>query len=246
MLLPPLLWIGGMIFLVAFVVMLVILLKKRETLKEQKRKKLITIFLLSAGVALAVTLGINAIFYGWFGVPYPGESLDSSLKLAIVIGGGILILDGLDRAWDFFEHSVLEKEDSEKEVTSKESTTRKETPKKGPFRFIGKPMPFKVIPKQDSPKESYRSPHAEPKEISHSEFSKADYAARATDILNTELIRRGWDIVGDVAGTTVHQVKDYPDHVEVHGSVAERDGTFHGFVVSISKGGEAKYVSITD
>lgn len=93
--------------------MTAILLTKRKQLAEKKRKKLVTIFLLSAGVALATTLGINAIFYGLSGVPYPGESLDSSLKLAILIGGGVLVLDAVDRAWDFYEEKVLERQSTE-------------------------------------------------------------------------------------------------------------------------------------
>jgi hypothetical protein len=112
----------------------------------------------SVAIATAAFFGINALYYGITLQPYPGESLDTSLRAGIVFGATFLI-------W-FAVKSVLDEFDKFFESTEENGVKSKAEPEQlhKRNRFHGDPMPFRVEApsKQQMPTESYRPPYADP------------------------------------------------------------------------------------
>jgi Ca2+/Na+ antiporter len=100
---PDLFTVGAIAFVVTLVAMLSVLIATRGKNKNHLKDTITRSFYLSLGLALALTLGINAIYFAIFQQPYPGETLGGSLRLAIFSAGCVLIWSGLVSIWDMFE-----------------------------------------------------------------------------------------------------------------------------------------------
>lgn len=133
--LPDLFAVGVLTFFVSLIVLILVLYLKRKELKgsQRVRERITAIIAFSAALAFSSFLGVNAIHYGIYLKPYPGETLSGSLRAAIVIGAVALVwfsinsvLGGLEEFFESGEAQTREKEDFRSAVARELYTILKE------------------------------------------------------------------------------------------------------------------------